>query len=143
MSGKYLHKFRRIVDFLSLMNVEPVLFTVMFMFALKRTPTDQLIQDKICLFKYNATADYCLRLPRMKPEEDFMHIKSPILEEVTRFSLYHTLCTTVPSLLAALFIGSWTDKYLHAKKALLMACIIGGFLEAAICAANAYFYDQS
>lgn len=142
VSNKLSVKFRRTIGFLALMNVEPVLFAMMFFFSLKRTPTDQLIQDKICLLKYGAPPNYCLALPRMKPDDDYLHIKSAVLEDTTRFSMYHTLTTTIPSLIAGLLIGSWTDRYQNAKKVLMIAGAISAVLEAAIMVANAYFFDQ-
>ena len=134
-------KFKRVLEFISLLNVEPFIFFHIINSSLKKVPTDQLIQDKICLFKYHLKADYCLNLPEMSADDDVLHKKSTILAELTEYSLYTTLISTVPMLLASLLVGSWTDKYVSAKKALFIAGAVTGIIESLILLGNVYFYS--
>jgi F0F1-type ATP synthase assembly protein I len=136
------HKIKRSFEFLFLLRVEPYLFLFYFFFCVKKVPLDQLIQDKICFQKYNLSYDYCLKLPQMKSESDYLHKKSVILGDVTQFSVYSSLITTIPTVIAALFIGSWTDKYIKAKKYLLIAGAISGICEALILVWNSVCFDN-
>jgi hypothetical protein len=136
------HKIKRTFEFLCLLRVEPYLFLFYFFFSVKRVPLDQLIQDKICFQKYNLSRDYCLELPHMNSESDYLHKKSLILGDVTQFSIYSSIITTIPTLIAALFIGSWADKYIKAKKYLLIAGAISGVCEALILVWSSVYFDS-
>ncbi|XP_054157504.1 uncharacterized protein LOC128955852 [Oppia nitens] len=129
--------------FLTLLRVEPYLFAFMFVYTLKKVPTDQLIQDKICRFRYQLDVDYCTKLPEMMDEEDYLNKKSQILANGTTFTIYQVILVTLPSMVASLFIGSWTDKYLNAKRVLLIAGAVTAVCEAIILVLCDYFYDKS
>lgn len=140
-TDRMLKKIKRFNEFINLLSVEPYIFIFFFVMSIKKVPLDQLIQDKICLFKYNLKANYCSFLPQMTEEEDFENKKTIILGEMTNFSLYSIAMLTIPSVVMALFIGSWTDKYMNAKKLLLIGGALAGILEMLILILNVYFYE--
>jgi MFS-type transporter involved in bile tolerance (Atg22 family) len=78
----------------------------------------------------------------MNSESDYLHKKSLILGDVTQFSIYSSIITTIPTLIAALFIGSWADKYIKAKKYLLIAGAISGVCEALILVWSSVYFDS-
>ena len=136
------HKCKRVLQFIKLLSIEPCIFMVMFVNTIKSVPTDQLIQDKICLQNYNLSLAYCRELPKMTDEDDYMDVKSNILGELTTFRLYTSMITTIPSIMASLIIGGWVDRYENAKKAMFIAGAVAGMCEQLILIANVYFYDQ-
>ncbi|CAG2176864.1 unnamed protein product, partial [Oppiella nova] len=104
---------------------------------------DQLVQDKICLFKYKLNSTYCTDLSTMEDEDDYLHKKSDILADGTTYLMYYTIILTIPSVIASLFIGSWTDTYLKVKKILLIGGAIGSVLEMLILILNDVMYDST
>ncbi|CAG2106820.1 unnamed protein product, partial [Medioppia subpectinata] len=115
----------------------------MFVMSLKGVPTGQLVEDKLCLFKYRQNVSYCLQLAKMTEMEDTVGLKLPILTEMTKLTLYATLILTIPSILASLFIGAWTDRYQPAKKILLIVGAVCGAVDAVANMLNVYYYDSS
>jgi hypothetical protein len=117
-------KVYQIISFLNNLRLEPFLFIFVFVMMLRRVPQDQILQDKICIQKYNLPHDFCYKLPTFNETTDpRYHYKSQILGDSTQFNMYLTLVATLPSVFWSLFFGSWTDKYAPAKKILLL---IGG-----------------
>ena len=71
---------------MKLLRVEPYLFLVIFQFALKGTPSSQLLQDKICMNWYNTTAQYCRGLPTIDEHDDSPgHYKNRVLADAAQF----------------------------------------------------------
>ena len=134
---------RKVFEFISLLRVEPYLFVYHFIYTLTKVPTNQLIEDKLCLFVYKLNSSYCYALPEMSDEEDYLGKKSDILKEVTNVTLYMAILLTFPSIIASLFVGSWADSYSKAKKVLLIAGAITAICEGIILVLNIYFYDSS
>ncbi|XP_054156892.1 proton-coupled folate transporter-like [Oppia nitens] len=137
------YKLKRFWDFVSLLTVEPYLLAFMFVYTMKGVPTTQLAQDKICRFVYNLPANYCSALPTMTDKDDYLHKKSEILSEGTSFTLYSVVILTIPSVIASLFIGSWTDKYLNAKKVLLIGGALAAICECSLLIINDYCFEIS
>ncbi|CAG2171004.1 unnamed protein product [Oppiella nova] len=70
------YKLRRFYEFLCLLTVEPYFFAFMFVFAMKKVPSDQLIQDKICRLTYKLDTTYCTLLPTMSANEDYFNMNT-------------------------------------------------------------------
>jgi len=138
----FKYKWFQFYEFICLLRVEPYLFVFIFVASLKKVPTDQLIQDKICLFTYQLDTTYCTQLSTMSDDEDTIHMKSIILKDCSNFTLYSTLMMTIPTLITTLFIGAWTDTYVQAKKILLLASAVAAILEAIILIFNDYFFNS-
>ncbi len=136
-------KLMSVVNFLRLLTVEPLAFFGIFLFMFKRLPLDQMIQDKICLYRYGLTPNYCQALPTMKDEEDVLHMKSTILADVTTFNLYSNILITLPSFFIATMIGPFIDRYQPAKKILLIIGSVVALAEGVILCVNSYFFSIS
>lgn len=134
-------KLKRLCSFVSLLRVEPFLLLLVFQYNIKRVPSDQLLQDKICVQMYNTTTDYCHSVPSMKPEDDKLGFKSLILKDTNQFNLYINLLVTIPCVIIQFFIGSWVDKYIHGKKTLMLLGSMAGTIEGVILTWNAIQFD--
>jgi len=131
-----------ILSFICLLRVEPFVLTFLFTFLIGSVPQGQMIQDKICIQKYNLSREFCHDLPEFKDvtNPDY-HYKSLILKDATQFTLYTTIAATVPSIFWSLFFGSWSDKYVHAKKILLLLGGLSGVVQSALCIYQAVYFD--
>ena len=137
----FCQKLKRSLKFLSLLKMEVCLLLCMFTASIKRIPYDQLLQDKICLQYYHMDNDYCKDLPELKIEDDLKGFKINILKDSTDFNFYYIIFTTLPSVIWSLFIGSWMDKYHHARKCLIICYSLGSFLEVILLGLNSYMFD--
>ena len=136
--------FRNLINFIRLLTVEPLAFLTIFIYLLKTLPQDQMVQDKICLQKYNLPDDYCHHLPTMKDDEDTLyHMKSTILSDVTQFKLYVSILITIPIMFISVIIGPFIDKYKPAKRILLIISSLVSILEISILVYNSYFFSTS
>ena len=133
MAGKTL-------NFIRLLTVEPLTFLILFVFAFKRLPQDQLTQDKICLQRYNLPAQYCQDLPTLREDDDHLGMKSTILADVAQFNLYVNVIITAPILIVSILIGPFIDKYKPAKKVLLIVSSANSLIECFILVINSYFF---
>lgn len=123
------------------LTMEPIVFIVILIYMLKRIPTDQLIQDKLCIQRYNLSVSYCHNLPIIK--DDPIGMKSTILTDVTRMSLYINFINTIPVMFISIIIGPFIDNYKPAKRLLLIFASIMTIAEMSILALNAYFFHAS
>lgn len=112
------------------LKIEPFVVLFIMSSALSDITTQQLVQDKICLGKYNQTTDYCIGISRLKTsgigngdEED--NTKNKILSDLAQFYIYTTIIGSLPSFFYVLFIGSWTDNYIHGRKITLLLGTLG------------------
>ena len=126
---------------LSQLKVEPFIFIYMFTYSLSSVPITQLAQDKLCRFEYHKNSYYCVNINSQQNYND--PIKSRILADVSYFYLYRTMVSTFPCVIWSLFIGSWSDKYIHGRKVLMCAGAIGAILETIILMINAYSFESS
>jgi len=76
----------------------------------------QLAFKKICYDKYDA--ETCKNLT--KSQEDFVH------EKTSKWILYQSVASTVPSIAASLILGSWSDKV--GRKTVLILPSVGSVL---------------
>ncbi|CAG2170532.1 unnamed protein product, partial [Oppiella nova] len=134
-------KIKRVGEFLSLLRVEPYLFAITFVYTMKRELTEQLVADKICRFKYHLNATYCSKLHTMTDHEDYLDMRPTIYEDKKHLFLYKTALVIVPSLLATVIIGHWTDTYVKAKKWLLITGALAIIAECIILILNDYYFD--
>jgi ABC-type sugar transport system permease subunit len=137
------HKFKRFLTFIKLLRIEFFILLFTFCFSMRKTPLDQLIQDKLCRHKYNLSQDFCTNLPEMKKDHKFYEFKSQILSDAVQYNMYHTLITTCPAIVWSLFYGAWIDNYKHGRKVIFLICSITAALESFMDAINAYFFYLS
>ncbi|XP_054158171.1 uncharacterized protein LOC128956477 [Oppia nitens] len=113
--------------------LETIMPTVNTLFCnLSEITTNQLIQDKICLNRYNQSVDYCVDISKVTTTTTatgaqainatsvVVAIKDSILGDLARFNIYTVNISTLPAFFYVLFIGSWTDSYVHGRKLVLL-----------------------
>jgi hypothetical protein len=110
---------------------------------MKQTPLNLLIQDKLCRQKYNMSVEFCTNLPQIKESDENYNIKSLVLGDAVQYNMYHTLMQFCPGIVWALFLGTWTDKYIRGRKTIFIIGAITASIEAAINTMNAYYFDSS
>ena len=137
----FCQKLKTALKFLSLLKLEVCLSLCMFSANIKRIPYDQLLQDKICLQYYHMDNVYCKDLPGLKTDDDPKGFKINILKDSTDFNFYYIMFTNLPSVFWSLFIGSWMDKYHHARKCLIISYTFGSFLEVVFLGLNSYMFN--
>ena len=135
--------FKKILIFVKLLKIEFYTFIFILCYSLKKTPLDQLIQDKLCRLEYNLSVQFCEFLPEMKNDDEFYEYKSLILGDAVQYNMYQTLIITCPAILLSLFLGSWIDCYKNGRKAIFLIASMTAGLEALINANNAYFFHLS
>ena len=81
-------------NFIKLLRVEPLLLLIAFGIGLKEEPSNQIIQDKICMQWYNTTAQYCHDLPTTKEDDHYGdHYKTRVLGDSAQFGKFSpTFC---------------------------------------------------
>ena len=124
------------------LRIEPFLFLFMLAFALEGLTITQMAQDKICLYKYNLSSDYCARLSEQISTDSIYDTKNQILSDVTTFTLYKTLITTVPIIIWSLFLGAWADRHERAPKFLMSVVSISSCIETILLLFNAIYFEQ-
>ena len=137
----FCQKLKTALRFLSLLKVEVCLLLCIFSYSIKRIPYDQLLQDKICLQYYHMGNVYCKDLPKLKIDDDHEGFKINILKDSTDFNFYYIIITNLPSVIYSLFVGSWMDKYHHARKCLIISYTIGALLEVVLLGLNSYMFN--
>ncbi len=137
------HKLKRFLTFIKLLRIEFFILIFAFCYSLKKTPLDQLIQDKLCRHKYNMSQDFCANLPEMKKDHKFYEYKSQILTDAVKYNMYHTLITVCPAIVWSLFLGAWIDNYKHGLKVIFIISSMTAGLESFMNAINSYLFDLS
>jgi hypothetical protein len=123
------------------LKIEPYVFIFFLSTSISEITSTQLIQDKICLFKYNRSAIYCAQIDNEKSDSAEDSIKSEILSDLAQYVIYRTIIASLPSILLSLFIGSWTDKYIHGRKILLCLVSLGYAAQFALLLWNAIKFE--
>lgn len=86
----------KILPFVRLLTVEPLTFLSMFAFTFKMIPQNQMVQDKLCMQRYNLSFEYCQGLPTMEEADDHLGMKSTILSDMAQFTLHVSMLITIP-----------------------------------------------
>ncbi|CAG2119622.1 unnamed protein product [Medioppia subpectinata] len=123
------------------LKVEPFLFLYMFSFSLSSLSISQLIQDKLCRFTYDMSPQYCIEINSPEFDHSADPIKSQILTDSGYLTLYRMIISTIPCTVWSLFIGSWSDKYIHGRKIIMLFGCIGAILESMALIINAVAFD--
>lgn len=102
-------------------TVEPMLFLFVFSLALCMVTTQSLVIRKYCLLELNLSDEHCRNLTHDKPNE------AKAQELASTLNMYKALLEAVPTVVLALFLGAWSDKY--GRKMLLLLPNIGTCLQ--------------
>ena len=123
-------------------NVEPILFLYCFSRNMYMpTPANQLITDKLCLYQYHQNQTFCRNIA--SPEFKNTTVASQILADSVNYMMFSQLILSVPSILAAIFLGPWLDAHTIAPKLVLLTTVFSGLFEACIMLLNVVFFDAS
>jgi len=123
------------------LKIEPFVFLFISSLALSDVTATQLVQDKICISKYNRSAEYCVQISDEKTDLSEDSYRTKILADLAQYIIYRTLISSLPSILFAIFIGSWIDKYVHGRKILLCLGCSGYAAQFGILLLNAIYFD--
>lgn len=123
--------------FVKSLKVEPIAFCFSFVTMSRFLAMQQMLQDKICVQTFGQSIDYCRKLGT-SPNSI---IKDGILSKTSTYTFYYTTIMVVPGLFWCIFVGSWCDKYLGARKLFMILCAVSGFIEAVLLIVNAYFFS--
>ncbi|XP_074651711.1 lysosomal proton-coupled steroid conjugate and bile acid symporter SLC46A3-like isoform X2 [Tubulanus polymorphus] len=96
-------RFTSCVGYLRKVTVEPVLFLYMIAVWMQYPALQALLYKKTCLLKYDSS-EICDNLNEYESEEKYVQ------SETSHWILYTNICLTLPSIISAAFIGSWSDK---------------------------------
>ena len=66
--------------------------------------------------------------------------QAEVQKYVSNLKIYNTVLQAIPSVIIALFAGSWSD--LHGRKALIVSSIFGYLISNAVFMINAYFFYE-
>ena len=119
----------RVLSHLRKITVEPVLFSYMLCMFMAFPLIQQVAFKKICHEKYDD--EICKNLS--KSQEDFVHQKT------SKWILYQSVSLTLPSIVASLILGSWSDKV--GRKVILILPSIGSVLLYINYILNVAFYS--
>ena len=126
------------------LQVEPFGFLFALANSLEKLTIIQLVQDKICLFKYNKSIEYCTVLGSSDDQDDvdfaqFDH-RSVILNDVKLFRLLILSINTLSLLFWSLFIGSWADRKPSSRKFILFMSSLAGLIQTIVICVNAFLF---
>ena len=94
------------LSFLKRSVIEPIVFLHTLAGSLRATAILQLQQDKICMQKFNGTADFCHYLST----KDSSKLKDDIVSSVSEYTTYKEFLVIIPAIITALFVGIWCDR---------------------------------
>lgn len=130
-------KWRTFLSFILDLRFEPMIAISMFAFMFRLMAYQQLVQDKICNQTFNKTLEYCTILPSLTNDPE----KNAILTKTTSFMTTKELVVLGPNLVMGMFVGSWCDRYNKGRRIVMMASIIGAFIESVLLLFNGYFFQ--
>ena len=144
MSNSISFKLRSFFSFINCLRVELYYALYLFAYSVNGVPTAQLYTDKICIQKFNQTAEFCTNLAEMDNENDpKYHYKSLVLSESAQYNMYSYIISLGPAVLWSLLFGSWVDKYYYGNKLLLLAGGICMTIESSMLLLQSYWFDMS
>ncbi|XP_070578160.1 proton-coupled folate transporter-like [Ptychodera flava] len=120
-----------LMSYLRLVTVEPVMFLNMLGSFLQYTSVQHLIYEKTCMQLYNSSI--CDNLTHHKEEEE------QVQTGTSHWLIYLNLVQTVPSILTALFLGSWSDR-IGRKIPMTMPCIAAMIYAVILIVSSVYIW---
>ncbi|CAL4181291.1 unnamed protein product, partial [Meganyctiphanes norvegica] len=96
---------RAIQDFFQAVTIEPIMFLHALSYSFEGVFVENLWIDKICQNQYNYSSETCQNLDsgQYTVEQD------NVQRWTTSYSMYRSVIETIPSLVAILFLGAWSD----------------------------------
>lgn len=103
----------------------------------------QLVQDKLCRVDYDQSSMFCISINSADFDHGGETIKSNIITDGAYITLYRTLLSTLPCIVWALFLGPWSDTYVHGRKLIMIAGASAAAIESLILIINASVFNAS
>lgn len=99
------------------------IFCCLYIFSLQcRTSTFQnLLKDKSCLNELKENATVCQNL------SNYPAIENNVQRMTTNYNMYYSLISTFPAIIAAIYLGTWSDKY--GRKIPIIIAVVGTLME--------------
>ena len=123
--------------------VEPFILLYMIGYSLSAMAVSQLVQDKLCRVDYKQSAAFCISINNADFDHGAETIKSKIITDSTYITLYRTVISTVPCIVWAVFLGPWSDTYVHGRKLIMIAGATAAAIESFILILNAADFHSS
>lgn len=130
--------FSPFVQLILSLRVEPIAMLTMMAALMRNIAVQQLTQDKLCQFKFNQSAEFCIKLSVRESDP----IKNEILSDMSSYLSLKESVTVVPVIILALFSGSWCDRFLNGRRYVLLAYLTGQILETILLLMNSFFYAE-
>ncbi|KAI2808193.1 hypothetical protein BLOT_006135 [Blomia tropicalis] len=125
------------------LRVEPFILLYMFAYSLSAMAVSQLVQDKLCRVDYDQSAAFCISINSADFDHGAETIKSDIITDGAYITLYRTLLSTLPCIIWAIFLGPWSDTYVHGRKLIMIGGASAAALESFILIINAADFHAS
>ena len=132
---------RTILSFISLLKLELIVVLYNFSRNFKTSSLDMLIQDKLCRIRYNQSFEFCRDLSSIEQDDPNYRYKTLILADAVNYNTYHNLITMVPTIVLPLFYGPWTDRYIKAKKIIILISCVAICIETFMETLNSFYFD--
>jgi len=128
-----------VLEVVKMLKIEPFIFITVFAYGISSVVSGLFLQDKLCRLTFNQTVDFCTNINEIKSDP----IKDEILTKSADLNLIKTIIHTIPMVLWSLLMGSWTDKYIHGRKVLMMASCLSAMTSSGLYIMNALYFNIS
>lgn len=114
-----------VVSFIKNSRSEPYLFSAGIFISLKIVCLQLLIQDKLCLNRFNQTREFCSSL---STSPDSM-IKNEIIGKGSYYMTVVIMIQTLPGVIWSLFIGIGCDKFIKGRQIFMILSVTSGVID--------------
>ena len=118
------------------LRVEPIIMLTMIAMLSRGVVMTQLMQDKLCQFKYHQSAEFCSNLS----EKESSTIKDLILGDTSSYMSLKESVAVLPNIIFSLFAGSWCDRHRNGRRYVLLVSLCGQMLDTLLLLLNTIFY---
>ncbi|KAI1280785.1 hypothetical protein HDE_13965 [Halotydeus destructor] len=130
----------KIWRFVKQLKMEFFMFLLIVSGVFKGSVKKPLYQDKICTTVLHQPYSVCFNVTS-SGYSAHEAIKDEILKESLNYDVYADYITTIPSLIYAMFLGSWSDRFPKGRKIMMYAGCLGIFMGQAIDMVNVVFFN--
>lgn len=127
----------RLWSMITCLIVEPVAALTMASVLARNSATQQLLQDKLCSFKYGMPDDFCKGLA----ESGGSDVKNHVLSDATSYLSSKELIALLPHIILTLFTASWCDRFKNGRRYVMIASLIGNVIETGLMLINSLCYN--
>lgn len=127
----------RIVKSIAELRVEPVVLIMMVVVLSRNMVTQQLMQDKLCQFKYGHDAGYCLSI---NSEASSAGKNSILADTATLLSLMASIAA-LPQVVVIIYTGLWCERFVSGRRYVLFITLAGVLLDSLLMLMNSIFYQ--